>query len=202
MKKIFVLIALIISLGFSQASADPQVITISLPEAVVMQAIEKALPLTLDDTAKTIGGTITIEKIDGLRFGDRTVTGNVVMVGRDVQVNTEIAGHQIMLKIGNVDLHFQIDAALRYDQASQTLFIRPQLTDLKNGTKEQNMEVGNLITGLFHDKELPLAIDRLQPIIADIGSKKLIIDMRIDDIVVQPGALVLHILPDTKLQEN
>ena len=124
------------------------------------------------------------------------------MVGRDVQVNTEIAGHQIMLKIGNVDLHFQIDAALRYDQASQTLFIRPQLTDLKNGTKEQNMEVGNLITGLFHDKELPLAIDRLQPIIADIGSKKLIIDMRIDDIVVQPGALVLHILPDTKLQEN
>ncbi len=202
MKKIFILITLIINLGFSPAWADPQVITINLPEAVVQQAIEKILPLTLDDAAETIGGTITIEKIDALRFGDRTINGNVVMAGRDVQVNTEIAGHQIMLKVGNIDLHFQVDAALRYDQASRTLFIHPQLTSLKNGAKEQNKDVDALITGLFHDKELPLAIDRLQPIITDIGSKKLIIDMRIDDIIVKPGALVLHILPDTRLQKN
>ncbi len=202
MKKIFVLVTLCISLAFSPAWADPQVITISLPEAVVQQALDEALPLTLQETAQTIGGAITIEKIDALRFGERTVSGNAFLVGRDVEVNTEIAGHQIMLKVGNVELYFQINAELRYDQPSQTLFIHPQLTDLKNGAKEQNKEVGSLITGLFDDKEVPLAIDRLQPIITDLGSKKLIIDMRIDDIFVQPGALVLQILPDTRLQEN
>lgn len=202
MKKTFILISLIISLGLNPVWAAPQVITISLPEAVVQQALEKTLPLTLDDTAEAIGGTITIEKIDALRFGDRTITGNVVMAGRDVQVNTEIGGHRIMLKVGNVDLHFQVDAALRYDQASRTLFIHPQLTNLQDGTNDPNKEVGSLITALFHDKELPLVIDHLQPIITDIGSKKLIIDMQIDDIAVHPGALVIHLLPDARLQKN
>lgn len=202
MKKITVILALVLGLMVNPAWAGPQTVTINLPETVVEQAIQKILPFTVTNTSESLAGLISIEKIDNLRFADQSVAGAIAMAGRDVRVNTEIAGHQILLNVGNVDLSFQVSAALRFDRPTRTLFIRPTVTSLDQGGAQQNNDIGNLIVALFNDKELPVAIDELQPIITDIGSSMLIIDMQIDDITVAPRALTIHVLPDTRVENK
>lgn len=201
MKKIILLAALLWGSLISPVFADSQPIVLSLPESVVVDVLQKCLPFQINQTAEGLAGIISIERIDDLVFGDRSLAAAVKMSGKDVQLNTSFGSQQIRLTVGNVDLNFNISAVLRFDKKTQTLFIRPTVSGYEQQGSENN-EVGKLILALFNDQDIPVAFDRLQPIITDLGSKKLIIDMAVNDVTIQPGMLTVEMLPSPSVKKK
>ncbi len=173
-------------------------ITLTIPESVLSEAVQQSLPVPIDTGSDTVAGSISIEKIDQLQLGEQQISALVTLIGNDIQIKTTIAGQQLRLKVGDVKLEFNITADSRYDPPSQTLFIKPTVTDLKSENGQSGDELGNLLAGLFNGREFPLAIDRLQPIITDTGSKRLAIEMQIINVTIARNLFTLHLLPHIK----
>jgi len=173
-------------------------ITLTIPESVLAEAVKQSLPVPIDTGSDTVAGSISIENIDQLQLEKQQISALVTLIGNDIQIKTTIAGQQLRLKVGDVKLEFNITADTRYDAPSQTLFIKPTVTDLKTEKGQSGDELGSLLAGLFNGREFPLAIDRLQPIITDTGSKKLAIGMQIKNVTIARNLLTLHLLPQIK----
>jgi hypothetical protein len=201
MTKSFLFISLFLLATMSSVWAAPgnkTAITMSIPEAVLVDTIKKSLPVQLSQTSDTLKGVIAIKRIDNLNLEEQILSAHLLVTGTDMQVNTQIAGHQIALKVGNVQLDFNLTARIRFDESTQTLFILPQLTELAPDGNQKSNEIGALLLSVFNGKEIPIVINKLQPIITNTGNRQLAINMHVKDIVIEPDALVLSLLPDIK----
>ncbi len=194
---IFLLFSLFLLLGQNGHTETKglDAITLTIPESVLSEAVQQSLPVPIDTGSDTVAGSISIENIEQLQLEEQQISALVTLIGNDIQIKTTIAGQQLRLKVGDVKLEFNITADTRYVAPSQTLFIKPTVTDLKSENGQSGDELGNLLAGLFNGREFPLAIDRLQPIITDTGSKKLAIDMQIKNVTIARNLLTLHLLP-------
>jgi len=178
-----------------QAAEKATALTLTLPEPVLSESLHKLLPLEIPPP-KDLSGTILIKNIDNLKIDNQTASADFNLVGSNIQLNTAVAGHQIRLKLGNVTLEFSVTARLRFDPASQTLFILPQVTDRSGQGEQQPGDIGKLLLGLFNGQEIPVAINKLEPIITNTGSKELILNLSVADIAAIPGALVFQLKPE------
>ena len=199
MKKAIVFTVFLLSLVIYPTLALSQPVLLRLPDTVIAEVVQKCLPFHVSQPSDTLAGQISVEKIENLEFKNDSLAALVTMRGKDVQLNTDIGGHQIRLNVGSVDLGFSLEAAVRFDKERQTLFIRPIVSDI-NQQGSQNKEVGDLIAALFNDQEFPLALDSLQPIITDIGTKMLIIDMTVDSVELSEKALNLMLTPKASVK--
>jgi hypothetical protein len=172
-----------------------ETVTLRLPEAILTEVLVKTLPILIEQPDGLLSGTITINSIEQLQLADRTLSALIGLTGTDLQVSTTVAGHQLRLNIGSVDMDFALRATLRYDQAQRTLFIVPQVSELDRQKTSQANETGALLAGLFNGREFPITIDRLQPLVTVAGDKRLIIDLQVEDIIAIPQALVLSLEP-------
>ncbi|MCK5071488.1 MAG: hypothetical protein KAR01_13125, partial [Desulfocapsa sp.] len=103
-------------------------------------------------------------------------------------------GHDLKMKLGNVTMSFQCDATIRFDAAKQILFIRPIITSLQS-SNDQATDVASTIALLFNNRELPLQIEKLKPLVANTGNKLLNISMNTNNIELQPDSLLVSISP-------
>ena len=201
MKKSFLLISILLLTCISSVWAAPMdqaAITVSIPEIILVDTIKKSLPIQLSQPSDALKGVISIKRIDNLNLEKQKLSAHLLLTGTNMQINTAIAGHQIAINVGNVQLNFNITARVRFDEAKQTLFIIPQVSEMAPGTSQKGNEIGGLLVSAFNGKEIPVVIDKLQPIITNTGSRQLAINMRVKDIVIEPDALVLYLLPDIK----
>jgi hypothetical protein len=173
-------------------------ITLTIPESVLAEAVRQSLPVRIDTGSDTVEGSISIHDIKNLQLEDQQISAIITLIGNDIKIKTTIAGQQLRLKLGTVKLDFNISADTRYDEPSQTLFIKPTVTDLKTQDGQTGDELGNLLIGLFNGREFPLEIDKLQPIITDTGSKKLAIEMHINNVTISKNLVTMHLLPRIK----
>ena len=201
MKKLIVFVLLLLGSVIAPALGFSQPIQLSLPDTVVADVVQKCLPFHINQSSEALAGIISVEKVENLTFNDGSLAALVTMAGRDVQLNTTIGGHQLRLNIGNVNLDFSLQAVVRFDKASQTLFIRPTVSGIDQ-QETQNKEVGELIAALFNDQEIPVAVDNLQPIITDLGARELSINMSMEDIRLKPKTLDLLLLPQTSVKKK
>ncbi|MBT8354352.1 MAG: hypothetical protein KJO60_07500, partial [Desulfofustis sp.] len=116
-------------------------------------------------------------------------------------LNTSIGGHNLLLKVGNVELDFSLEAVMRFDKPSQTLFIRPTVSGIDQ-RGSQNNEVGELIAALFNGQEIPVALENLQPIITDIGTRQLVIDMSVEDVRLGSDVVEILLTPQTSIKSK
>ena len=184
------------------ASDEQEVLTLRIPHPVLVDILSKTVPIQLDPSSDSFSGSIAIQRIENLAFGKQSLSALLGLVGKDMKLSTTIAGHKLLLNIGNVLLDFTVNAKIRYDAAEQTLFITPTVKDIDSYGDEKTGEIGNLLTNLFNGKEFPVAIDKLQPIITDTGSKQLTINMDITDITIAEDALFLHLQPIVQAKPN
>jgi hypothetical protein len=96
-------------------------ITLTVPDSVLSQALDKSLPIAIDTSSSTLSGAITIIRISNLQLQDKGVSCRIALKGDDMQLSTEISGHALKLKVGTVQLELQCNAALRFDPAKQIL---------------------------------------------------------------------------------
>ena len=92
-----------------------------IPRVILADVIHQALPIRIDTDSGALNGEITVVNIDKLQFDDQRISCNIVLAGRNMELATELAGHQIRLKVGNIDLDFFCAGVVRFDAASQTL---------------------------------------------------------------------------------
>jgi hypothetical protein len=200
MKTNLFIVVLLLMATCAASSPAAETILLSLPQSVIAETVSKSLPIQFTEASETLAGTITIKRIDNLVFKDQLMSGTISVSGRDMQINTSFGSQQIRVNVGNVDLGFSVSATTRYDKARRTLLLHPTVTGIDE-QGPQNGEIGKLILALFNDQDIPITLDKLQPIITDIGSKKLVIDTQIEDVMLKPGKLDINLLPRTTVKK-
>lgn len=197
MRKLSITIVFLL-LGFYAAAvkaATEDVITLMLPGSVIAKAVTAILPLRIDAHSKTIQGDILIKSIRDLQFSNNQLACRLHLAGSNLAFVSEIAGHEIKLKVGAVEIEVQTNATLRYDVAQQTLFVKPVVKNLTPGSRDANADIGQALVALLNGKEFPITLQNLDPIIAKSGAKKITINTRITDISAQPESLRLSLVP-------
>jgi hypothetical protein len=197
-RKLLFSLALFWAVAVAQASpaAAEEVITLMLPQAVIAKAFTTLLPLPIDARSKSVQGDIVIKSIKDFKLGNNQLACRLHLAGSNLGLVTEIAGHEIKLKVGAVEIEVQANATLRYDAGQQTLFVKPVVRNLSPATgKNANADIGQALVALLNGQEFPLTLQNLSPIIAKSGAKTITINTRITDIATQPEALKLSMVP-------
>lgn len=201
MKKVAIIFMILICCRPAAVLATPQPILLSLPESTVAHLIQQSLPFGVNQNSEVLSGVIAVERIDNLDFKDGALTAEVMTSGRDVQLTTSVGGHQIKLNVGTVELEFSLSAAVRFDRDSQTLFVRPQVTGHEQ-KEQQNKEVGELIMALFNDQEIPLSLASIEPIVTDLGTRELFIDLSVEEVMIKDNSVEILVSPQTSVKDK
>ena len=197
MQKIAVfIVCLLLGLAGTISQAKSQdVISLYLPESVIAKATQTVLPLRIDAHSKSLQGDITIINISELQITDNHIACRLHLAGSNLAFVTEVAGHEIKLKVGAVEVDFQTTAALRFDPEKQTLFIKPIVKNIPVAGKNANADIGQALVSLLNGREFPITMQNLDPIIARTGTKTITFNTRIADIKAQPNAIGLYLVP-------
>ncbi len=181
--------------GSLHSAAAEDVITLTLPESVIAKAVTAVLPLRVDAHSKSIQGDIVIKSITDFQLSSNQLACRLRLAGSNLGFVSEIAGHEIKLKVGSVEIDVQTNATLRYDVAQQTLFVKPVVKNLSPGGKDANADIGQALVALLNGREFPITLQNLDPIIAKSGAKVITINTRFIDIKAQPESLRISLVP-------
>lgn len=197
MQKIaFFIVCLLLGLAGTISQAKGQdAISLYLPESVIAKATQTVLPLRIDAHSKALQGDITIINISELQITDNHIACRLHLAGSNLAFVTEVAGHEIKLKVGAVEVDFQTTAALRFDAEKQTLFIKPIVKNIPTAGKNGNADIGQALVAMLNGQEFPITMQNLDPLIARTGTKTITINTRIADIKAQPKAIGLYLAP-------
>lgn len=177
------------------ANAATDTITLTLPESIIAQTTKALLPIKIDAHSKILDGDITIINISNLQLTKNHLSCRLHLAGNNLAFLTEIAGHEIRLKVGAVEVDFQTDAALRFDAAKQLLYLKPLVKDMTASGDGANDEIGKAILALLNGREFPVSMKKIAPIVAEAGAKTVTIDTKIEDIRAMPDLLTLKLTP-------
>jgi hypothetical protein len=197
-RKLLLTLALFLAVaaGTVSPAAAEEVITLMLPQAVIAKAFAALLPLPIDARSKSVQGDIVIKNIRDFQLGNNQLACRLHLAGSNLNLVTDIAGHEIKLKVGAVEIEVQANATLRYDAGQQTLFVKPVVRNLSPASgKNANADIGQALVALLNGQEFPVTLQNLAPIIAKSGAKTITINTRITDITTQPETLKLSLVP-------
>lgn len=170
-------------------------ITLNLPENVITKATAAILPIRIDAHSETIQGDIQIIDISEIRLTDNHLACRLHMTGTNLALLTEIAGHEIKLKVGSVEIDFKADAAIRYDAKKQILYIKPLVKNISASSPGSDADIGQALVALLNGQEFPVTMQELDPLIARAGSKIITINSTIANIEAKPKSIQLSLLP-------
>lgn len=176
-------------------AAAGRMITLTVPDCVLSQALDKSLPIAIDTNSSTLSGAITIVKISNLQLQNKGIACRVALKGDDMHLSTEIGGHSIKLKVGSVQLDLQCNAVLRFDPNKQMLFVKPVITDLQASSTAAQGDINAMLMAFLNNREFPVKMKQMEPLIAETSGKTININMNIVDIHTQQGTLQFDILP-------
>lgn len=201
-RKYFVLFSftLLALAAFTTPLAAEDFITLNLPETVVAKATAAILPLRIDAHSKSIEGDITIINISELQLTDNHLACRLHIAGSNLALLTEIAGHEIKLKVGSVEIDFKTEAEIRFDAQEQTLFIKPVVKKVSASDTGANADIGQALIAVLNGREFPVAMQELKPIIARAGSKMITINSSIANIEAKAKSIRLSLLPAVSAQ--
>ncbi|MEN8200430.1 MAG: hypothetical protein ABFR63_10205 [Thermodesulfobacteriota bacterium] len=168
--------------------------TMSLPESFVQELITRSLPLEFKLNSNNLLGSVSVDKISNLQLHKGKLSGHATLSGHGLNIVTEVAGHNLRMKIGTLSMAFQCDVTTRFDARQQILYLRPIITELQS-TDKTKTEFASTIALLFNNRELPLQIKKLKPVVADAGDKNLNISLHIKDIQLHPDKILLIATP-------
>jgi len=167
--------------------------TISLPESVLAEAITAALPLEYTANSRGLQGNLRIINISDLQLLDRQLACRLHLAGDHLQIVTELAGNKIQLNVGEIELDFQTTTTLRFDRQKQTLYVTPMIDKVNASKDAGGGDIGNTVIQLLHGNEFPIKMEDLDPLVTRTGSKTLTIATQIADIRSQQDWLQIFL---------
>jgi hypothetical protein len=175
-------------------------ITLNIPETVITKAAAAILPLRIDAHSESIQGDIQIINISELRLTENHLACRLHLTGTNLALLTEIAGHEIKLKVGSVEIDFKTDAAIRYDARKQILYIKPMVKHVSANAPGSDADIGQALVALLNGQEFPVNMQELDPLIARAGSKTITINSTIANIEAKQKSIQLSLRPAVTAQ--
>ncbi|MCJ7602797.1 MAG: hypothetical protein MUO63_15035, partial [Desulfobulbaceae bacterium] len=111
--------------GSKQIGAGEQVVTITMPAEILRQTISDSLPIPIEPQNHYMEGTIVFDSLEKLQINEKSIFLQGVVLGRDIAMNTKIAGQNIKMELGSVKLPVTCELFLRFDKQKKILFITP-----------------------------------------------------------------------------
>ncbi|MEW5909592.1 MAG: hypothetical protein AB1659_07325 [Thermodesulfobacteriota bacterium] len=177
---------------FTAAASQASEATLVIPTAVLADLVQNALPIELEkDEDFDFSGKMWIQSIENLRLGKNMVYGKIHINGKDVHYSRKIGRFEAAMKIGDVRMSFNCGASIRYDQKKRILILNPRISP----AEKQHEILTPLLIALINDNEFPVQIEKLQPIVTQLGEKTLTVEMDISGITTQSDRLMLEISP-------
>ncbi len=176
-------------------AATSKLITLNVPDSVLSQALDKSLPISIDASADILSGAITIVKISNLQINDQGISCRITLHGNDMFLNTDIGGQTIKLKVGSLQLDLRCNAILRFDAVKQVLYVKPMISDLQASSSAAHGDINALLMTFLNNREFPVKLQQLEPLIAETSGKAINIRMNIVGIRTHQGIVQFEILP-------
>lgn len=195
-KRLLLLCCLLPAITAQAGTSDQKYITISLPAPALMETIKSLLPLPIEPQNTPMQGRILLTSIDSLTINNDLLRMKGVVAGQDLAVNTQIAGQNIQLKVGQVVLPVTCDLSFRFDRKLKMLYLAPRFTPPKVETSSRSDALSPLFAAIG-DKEYSLPLDGLQSFQAEIGNQIIPLTMEPVSISGVDNNLILELQPAT-----
>ncbi len=186
---------LLFSLVTIQQLAAAEPIRLTIPQSVITEVSKTLLPISIDTHSKSIDGDITIINISKVKLTDGHLACRLHLAGTNLALLTEIAGHDIRLKVGSIELDVTTDAALRFDTKKQILYLKPIIKNVGAGGSGPNGEIGKALIAMLNGREFPINMQELDPLVAQAGAKTVTINTQIVNIEAKPKMIQLSLKP-------
>lgn len=174
-------------------AAEP--IRLTIPQSVITEVSRTLLPISINTHSKSIDGDITIINISNVKLTAGHLACRLHLAGTNLALLTEIAGHDIRLKVGSIELDVTTDAALRFDTKKQILYLKPVIKDVGAGGSGPNGEIGKALIAMLNGREFPINMQKLDPLVAQAGAKTVTINTQIVNIEAKPKMIQLSLKP-------
>ena len=178
-----------------QASAADQAATISIPEDVLFQTIRAGLPISIKAQSQYVQGDVIFESLENLQVREKSLFLQGVASGRNFTMSTTIAGKEISMELGNMRLPVSCELFLRFDGNKKILFVTPRFPKPKSLYTTDPADALLLLLSSLGEKEYPVNLDSIQPIIANVGRSIIAIELEPVDIQTQKGLLLIKLKP-------
>ncbi|MCL2458013.1 MAG: hypothetical protein FWF31_04035 [Desulfobulbus sp.] len=180
---------------FSTASADGQRnIVLTLPAETVLASLQKALPLDIPSQSRQLQGNITVESVDQLAIRNNLISVRGTLSGKNLVVNTNLAGQDLQIRVGEVRLPVACDLRTRFDPVKRKLFVTPQFKDTAQDQGNAQDAQSSLL-GALGGREYAVDLDALETINLKVGSRSIPIAMEPVSIAGIDNTLVFQMLP-------
>jgi hypothetical protein len=179
---------------FSAAAVD-QVATISIPDEVLLRAIKEGLPIPIAAQSQYVQGDVIIQSLEKLQVRGKSIFLQGVVSGQNFTMNTTIAGKEISMNIGSVQLPVSCELFLRFDENKKVLFVTPHFPKPKSLYSADPADALLLLLSSLGEKEYPMELSSIQPILAKTGTRNIFIELEPVDIQTQDGLLLIKMRP-------
>ncbi len=176
------------------STENNQLMTLSLPQSILAQAVDKMVPFDVNVSSKALKGSVSIISVDDILLKNQQISCRLGLIGKNLRLVSEIAGHKINLNVGSLKLNVNANARLSFDATKQLLFIRPVLKNKPNAPPQKG-DIANALLAFISGRDFPVTIKKLKPLIADTNNKSIIIAMEIRNIEAVNNALKISITP-------
>jgi len=190
-----VFLFLFIRANIVSVAAVDQAATISIPEDVLFQAITDGLPISIEAQSQYVQGDAIIQSLEKLQVREKSIFLQGVVTGQNVTVNTTIAGKEVAMNLGNVRLPISCELFLRFDGSKKILFVRPSFPKPESLYTTDPADALLLLLSALGEKEYPVELGSIQPILAKVGTRNIPIALEPVDIQTQKGLLLIKMRP-------
>jgi hypothetical protein len=168
-------------------------ITVVIPAEVLARFANDVLPVEITKEKK-FSGVIWIQSIDGLKLGINTISCSLRIRGEDITYTGKIGDLPASVSLGSIDAILNCKASMRYDEERQILYVKPTIM----GDANRGEVLWPLLVALIGEREYPIELQKLKPLIARFGKNSITIGMDISRIYTADNRLFIGIRPRVK----
>jgi hypothetical protein len=177
------------------AAAVEQAATISIPDDVLLQTIRDGLPIPLEAQSQYVQGDVIVQSLEKLQVREKSLFLQGVVSARNFTLNTTIAGKEISMNLGSVQLPVTCELFLRFDNIKKILFVTPHFPKPTSMYSTDPADALLLLLSSLGEKEYPVELASIQPILAKVGTRTIPITLEPVDILTQKGLLLIKMRP-------
>ena len=181
----------------ANAVGTQDIFTFIFPAPALYQSLRAILPLPIEQQSSTFKGKLSLDSIDKLRIHDDIISLHGIVSGKNLSMQTMIAGQKIRLKLGHVTLPLSCDLHMRFDKIRQQLFVTPQFKPSEKKTGGNGDAIMPLLAA-FGGREYPLDLSGLQSINPTIGKRNLTLKLKPVQVTTKNNQLILGLRPEKK----
>ena len=178
---------------------DLREMTMVVPAESLAKVIKPLLPYPID-IGKNFSGTFHVKSIEDIRISDGKILFSSLISGKDIKYATKIGKQLVNFVVGDVSLPSRWEVSFHYDKSKKTLFLKPDLKDLK--PEEQFSQGDALLNALLKGLsglEYPVELNNFKPLKSEFYNQLFTLNTDIADVYGAKDKLFIELMPKIQI---